>query len=89
MLTIKFSRKGKKDQSFFRIIVLEKTKDPFGDFLENLGFYNPRLKESSLKIERIKHWLSKGAQPTASVHNLLVNQKIIEAAKMKVSKNPK
>jgi len=47
------------------------------------------LKESSLKIERIKHWLSKGAQPTASVHNLLVNQKIIEAAKMKVSKNLK
>ena len=85
MLTIKFSRKGKKNQPFFRIIVLEKSKDPWGDFLEYLGFYNPLTKKVSLKVERIKHWLSHGAQPTGSVHNLLINQEIIKADKVKVT----
>ena len=86
MLAIKLSRKGRKKQPFFRIIVLEKAKDPRGDFLENLGFHNPFTKETSLKIERIKHWLSKGAQPTGSVHNLLIAQGIIKDEKVKVTK---
>jgi len=86
MLAIKLSRKGRKKQPFFRIIILEKTKDPRGDFLEDLGFYNPFTKETSLKSERIKYWLSKGAQPTGSVHNLLIAQGIIKDEKVKVTK---
>ncbi len=86
MLAIKFSRKGRKNQPFFRVIVLEKSKDPRGDFLEDLGFYNPLIKRTSLKVERIKYWLSRGAQPTGSVHNLLVNQKIVKAEKIKVTR---
>lgn len=83
---IKFSRKGKKNQPFFRIIVLEKSKDPRGDFLEDLGYLNPLTKKTSLKVDRIKHWISKGAQPTGSVHNLLVKQGVIKADKVKVTK---
>jgi len=86
MLAIKLSRKGRKKQPFFRIIILEKTKDPRGDFLEDLGFHNPFTKETSLKSERIKYWLSKGAQPTGSVHNLLIAQGIIKDEKVKVTK---
>jgi len=86
MLMIKFSRKGKKNQPFFRIIVLEKSKDPFGDFLEDLGYLNPLTKKNSLKVDRIKHWISKGAQPTGSVHNLLVKEGVIKADKVKVTK---
>jgi len=86
MLTIKFSRKGKKNQPFFRIIVLEKSKDPFGDFLEDLGYLNPLTKKISLKVDRIKHWISQGAQPTGSVHNLLVREGVIKADKVKVTK---
>ena len=86
MLAIKLSRKGRKKQPFFRIIVLEKAKDPCGDFLEDLGFHNPFTKETSLKSERIKYWLSKGAQPTGSVHNLLIAQGIIKDEKVKVTK---
>jgi len=86
MLTIKFSRKGKKNQPFFRIIVLEKSKDPRGDFLEDLGFFNPLTKKISLKVDRIKHWISKGAQPTGSIHNLLVKEGVIKADKVKVTK---
>lgn len=86
MLRIKFSRKGKKGQPFFRIIVLERSKDPWGDFLEDVGFYNPLTKECSLNEERIKYWISNGAQPTGSVHNLLVNKGIIKAEKVNVAK---
>lgn len=86
MLAIKFSRRGKKNQPFFRIIVLEKSKDPFGDFLEDLGYLNPLTKKTSLKVDRIKHWISKGAQPTGSVHNLLVKEGVIKADKVKVTK---
>lgn len=85
MLAIKFSRKGKKNQPFFRIIVLEKHKDIHGDFLEDLGFYNPLTKKTFLNVKRVKHWLSCGAQPTGSVHNLLVKKGIIKAEKIKVT----
>ncbi|MCF7906689.1 30S ribosomal protein S16 [Patescibacteria group bacterium] len=86
MLTIKFSRKGRKKQPFYRIIVLEKAKDPRGNFLEDLGFRNPLSKETVLKKERIKYWLSQGAQPTGSVRNLLISEGIMEGEKVKVTK---
>ncbi len=77
MLAIKLSRKGKKNQPFFRIIVLEKAKDPFGDFLEDLGYYDPLKKKISLNGERIKYWLSKGAQPTETVERFLKKEGLI------------
>ncbi|MBL7141594.1 30S ribosomal protein S16 [Patescibacteria group bacterium] len=86
MLAIKLSRKGKRNQPFFRIILLEKAKDPRGDFLEDLGFLNPLTKKTVLKAERIKYWLSQGAQPTGSVHNLLIKQGIIKGQKVKVTR---
>jgi small subunit ribosomal protein S16 len=85
MLTIKLSRKGKKNQPFFRVILLENHKDPWGNFLEDLGFFNPLTKKISLKAERIKYWISQGAQPSGTVHNLLVNQRIIKGKKVKVT----
>ncbi len=86
MLAIKLARRGKKNQPFFRIVILEKTKNPKGNFLEDLGFYNPKSKEVSFKGERIKYWISQGAQPTGSVNNLLVAKGIIKGKKVKVTK---
>ena len=86
MLAIRFSRTGKKKQPYYRIIVNEKTKDPWGDYLENLGVYNPRTKVADLKADRIKYWLAKGAQPSATVWNLLVSKGIVEGKKKKVTK---
>ncbi|NQU78086.1 30S ribosomal protein S16 [Candidatus Falkowbacteria bacterium] len=83
MLTIRLARIGKKKQPIYRLIINEKTKDTLGDFLENLGTYNPRTKETNLKTERIKHWLSKGAGTSDTVQNLLVNQGIIKDKKVK------
>lgn len=49
-----------------------------------VGLLNPLRKERRLKPERIKHWLSVGAQPSATVHNLLVSEKIIEGKKINI-----
>lgn len=88
MLAIKLSRVGKKKQPSYRVLVLPKTKDPWGDYLENVGIYNPKAKPKMIQLnaERIKYWISKGAQPTPTVHNLLVSQGIIEGKKLPVSR---
>lgn len=88
MLTIRLSRVGKTKQPTYRLIVSEKSKDPWGDYLENLGHYNPRANPPTVQLEaeRIKYWLGKGAQLSDRVHNLLVEQKIISGAKRQVVK---
>jgi len=83
MLVIRLSRKGKKKQPVYRIIISEKRKDTQGDYLESLGFYDPRRKEVKLNKERIKYWLSKGAQLSATVNNLFISQGVIEGRKIK------
>ncbi len=91
MLSIRLRRIGKKHQPSFRLIVLDKRKDPWGDYLENLGTYNPRAnpKQIQFKAERIQHWLSKGAQASPTVWNLLIDQKITTGDKVQASKGGK
>jgi small subunit ribosomal protein S16 len=79
MLTIRLFRVGKKNQPSFKIVVTDKRRPPkAGRFTEEVGFYNPRTKEKGFKPERIKYWLSVGAQPSQTIYNLLVSEKIIE-----------
>jgi len=90
MLVIRLRRKGKKNQPFFRVIVIDKRKTAKGgNAVEILGNIDPLTKKSNLKKDRILYWISKGAQPSATVHNLLVSKKIIEAKKIKVDKPAK
>lgn len=91
MLALKLARVGKTKQPSFRLIVTEKTRDPWSRAVEILGHYNRKAKDKPcvLNKERISYWLSVGAQPTPSVHNLLVNQGILQAPKVKVRGNPK
>lgn len=86
MLSIRFSRKGKKKAPLYSVIITDKTKDPWGDYIEKLGTYNPHTKEAVLNNEAIISWIGKGAQPTASVHNLLVNKGVIKADKVRAGK---
>jgi small subunit ribosomal protein S16 len=90
MLVIRFFRIGKKNQPSFKIVVTDKRNPPRGGrFVEEVGFLNPITKEKVLKKERIKYWLSVGAQPSESVYNLLVSEKIIEGKKIPVHKKKK
>lgn len=86
MLTIKLSKIGKTNKKVFRLIISEKGRDPYGRALEILGSYNPYLKALQAKGDRIKYWLSKGAQMTPTINNLLVQHQIIEGKKVKASK---
>lgn len=73
MLKIRLSRTGKKAQPSFRIVVQEHTASAKGKFLEALGFYRPASnpKEFKVEMERVKYWISKGAQPSPTMANLL------------------
>ncbi len=86
MLMIRMSRVGKKKYPTYRILIQEKSKDPWGKALEILGNYNPHTKEFACKEDRIKYWLSVGAQMSATVNNLLIRNKVIEGKKMKAAK---
>ncbi|MFH1325876.1 MAG: 30S ribosomal protein S16 [Candidatus Falkowbacteria bacterium] len=85
MLMIRLARIGKKKQPYYRLVVSEKARDMYGKALEILGNYNPRTKEAKLNADRIKHWLSNGAQASATVNNLLITKGIIEGKKQKSS----
>jgi len=83
MLVIRLFRVGKKNQPAFKIVVTDKKNPPKrGRFVEDVGFWNPLIKQKVLKKERIKYWLSVGAQPSETVHNLLVSEKMIEGKKV-------
>ena len=87
MLTIRLTRKGKKNQPFFRLVVTEKKRSSKGGrAIEDLEFVNPLTKKNSINKERALHWIKNGAQPSDTVHNLLVTEKIIEGTKINVSK---
>lgn len=85
MLIIRLQRVGKKKAPTYRLVISEKARDPQDVYLESLGTYNPHAKENQFlpKADRIKFWISKGAQVSPTLHNLLVNAKVIEGKKVK------
>lgn len=82
MLIIRLQRTGKRGQAYFRVVILEHTSRPQGKYLELLGSYNPHQKEFKVKKDRIEYWISKGAQVSPTVNNLLVNYKVWDKPKM-------
>ncbi len=89
MLAIKLRRVGKKHQASFRIIVAEKRSKLQGKYVEDLGWFNPHTDEFKVNKEKTEYWLKVGAQPTDSVHNILVRAGIIKGPKKPVHKKPK
>jgi small subunit ribosomal protein S16 len=85
MLRIRLQRMGRKKAPSYRVIVSERTKDPYAGGIEILGHYNPiaQPKILELKADRIQHWIANGAQPSETVHNLLVREGIISGDKQK------
>lgn len=79
---MRLQRIGKRGQAYFRVIVVEHTKKPKGEYLELLGTYNPHEKVLKVKKDRVDYWVSKGAQTSPTVNNLLVNHKIWDKPKV-------
>lgn len=91
-LKIRLARGGAKKRPFYQIVVADARSPRDGRFVEKVGTYNPMLPHDNqdrirLKEDRIKHWLSVGAQPTDRVALFLGNAKII--AMPTVSVTPK
>ena len=80
MLRIRLRRTGKKKQPSYRVVVADKRAPRDGAFVEVVGHYNPRTEPKTLvlKEERVKYWLSRGAQPSETVHRLLAKEGLID-----------
>src|SRR3990172_6817914 len=82
-LKIRLARGGAKKRPYYRIVVAEATAPRDGRFIERIGSWNPILPKDSpdrivLDEERVKHWLSMGAQPTDRVLRFLAEKGIRE-----------
>jgi len=85
MLTIRFQRTGRKNDASFRIVVSEKARHPLaGNPLEVVGSHNPKTKQTVIDADKVKHWISKGAQASGTVNNLLVSKGVIQGKKENV-----
>jgi small subunit ribosomal protein S16 len=76
MLKIRLSRRGKKRQPTYRIVVADVESKRDGRYVELIGWYNPLTDPSTFRLDegRALHWLSVGAQPTDAVNRLLKKQ---------------
>ncbi|MEM9331512.1 MAG: 30S ribosomal protein S16 [Pseudomonadota bacterium] len=75
-LKLRLARGGSKKRPFYSIVVADVRAPRDGRFIEKLGTYNPLLPKDdegrvSLNVDRVKHWMSHGAQPTDRVHRFL------------------
>ena len=83
MLKLRLSMGGTKKRPVYKIVVADSRFARDGRFIEKLGFFNPLLPKEKkervgLEEERIKYWLSQGAQPTTRVARILGEKKMIE-----------
>ena len=73
MLRIRLTRRGAKKNPHYRVVVTERSSPRDGRFQEIVGHYNPALEpvQLHLDLERVDHWIEKGAQPTRTVKTLI------------------
>ena len=75
MVTIRMSRKGKRNSPFFHIVAVDKMKKRDGAVFAKIGTYDPKEKDEKKKVqynaELYKAWLAKGAQPSETVVQIL------------------
>ncbi len=78
-------RIGRKNEAHFRIVLTDhKNAAKSGKFQEILGSYNPKLGAVTMQEDRIKYWMSVGAQPSDTVFNFLITKGIIKGKKINV-----
>jgi small subunit ribosomal protein S16 len=84
MVVIRLQRIGKKHQPSYRLVVAEGRSKMIAPPTEDLGSYQPSIKKANLNAERVNYWISKGAQPSVTVWNLLVREGIVSGPKRRV-----
>ena len=84
MLMIRLQRVGRKHEPVFRLVLTDSQNSTKScKFLEILGNYDSRKKDGAeFNNDKIKYWISKGAQLSTTVHNLLIDRKVIGGKKI-------
>jgi small subunit ribosomal protein S16 len=82
-MKIRLARGGSKKRPFYRIVAADSRMPRDGRFIEKLGTYNPLLPKDSedrikMDLDRVKHWLGEGAQPTDRVSRFLEAAGVLE-----------
>jgi len=83
MLKIRLQRIGKKHQAHYKVVVLEHARKPQGQYMEQLGTYDPRAKKLVVDVPRVETLMAQGAQTSPTVNNLMVNHKLWDRPKVK------
>lgn len=76
---LRLTRLGRKKKPFYRVVAVDGRKKRDGEYIENLGYYNPLTDPIDVKLneERIIYWLGVGAQPSETVRSLLRHEGIM------------
>lgn len=80
MVKMRLVRMGDKKSPVYRIVVVDARKAATGEYIEKIGFYDPKTEPATLTVdvEKAKSWIAKGVQPTETVRNLLVRAGALE-----------
>ncbi len=80
MVKMRLVRMGDKKSPVYRIVVVDGRKAATGEYIDKVGFYDPKSTPVTLTVdvEKAKDWLSKGVQPTETVKSYLVKAGVIE-----------
>lgn len=72
-VSIRLRREGTTNRPYYKVVVADRRSPRDGKFIEIIGTYDPKKpgQNSTLKMERIEHWISKGAQPSDTVRSLI------------------
>lgn len=83
MLKVRLQRRGKRNYAAFRVVLAEDCAPVKGRFIEDLGSYNPHTNEFNISQERTIQWIKQGAQPSATIHNLLITHNVMKGEKVR------
>jgi small subunit ribosomal protein S16 len=86
-VSIRLRREGALNRPYYKVVVADSRSPRDGKFIEIVGTYDPKKTghNSTLKLDRIEHWVSKGAQPSDTVRSLIKKNKDPEAAAKKAA----
>lgn len=74
---LRLTRMGAKKAPFYRIVAIDERKARDGQYLDNIGYYDPTKQPAEIKVdsEKALKWLANGAQPTETVRAILKKKK--------------
>lgn len=90
MLKMRLQRIGRKNSPSYRVVIVDSRQGPkSGKFVDMIGFYEPKTGTRRVDAAKAKEWIAKGVQLSATMHNMLVSEKVIDRPKITVQKPKK